>query len=711
MATTGRDWCHFAQEVHRLPHQVYNKGSRAKFVEESKFCFLAIRRGPGARVKYKAEAECETAAERSYFWPRVVMPGLKAGGHVLMDVCSSCPRTSGSCARTSGGDKNTDGGCSQTQTQTQTEREKEEEAFDKMKPKGRFERISTSRAKADCLGYRFSRNVMWGDLWRFPKRVNRPEARPYIAEETRKHLDRLAKKAAQVMGLGDEAAGGGGGRTARGVVESSEKSSDKTTGSAEDKTRTMPKNAQKKLKSKRAQKKAQSKREGKRSGPNRKGGNRKLAKVHRAQKENVHKLLSRKTSEVLDGQKRRECDIFGSSESGDDDAEEEAADLEDGSDGGQQGTTKGGKKVSFGATEFAANVDDAAGATGEHETADDSSQHTAWATKLSHCEKSIRDKGFKSLQKWLRKKGEKLTPLDFVKLWRALFYCLWMSDKKPVQQALSVHIAQLTKSIPVEKLAEWCGAFFEVMQKEWVKLDTWRMNKFLLMVRIQLAEVFQTLQDHEWDTGLIESFNDVLLTVAPLCNESAFSPGFAQQVAACFWEEVMQCFEGQGTNKAKSQSKSGKNDGAATTGENKAKGNEKDRDETLLHLLEPWMQVLADTDFPDNFLKVVVREIFAGKMPGDGVLDEDGEVGGIRKLAADELFEIAKAEDLVAHKREMLMALVKQLQDKELEAAEVTYPEREAKLNPRLEAPRRTLRKGLGVRTRNQRKVRQRDKR
>lgn len=235
MATTGRDWCHFAQEVHRLPHQVYNKGSRAKFVEESKFCFLAIRRGPGARVKYKAEAECETAAERSYFWPRVVMPGLKAGGHVLMDVCSSCPRTSGSCTRTfPGGEKNTSGGCSQTQTQS--EREKEEEAFDKMKPKGRFERISTSRAKADCLGYRFSRNVMWGDLWRFPKRVNRPEARPYIAEETRKHLDRLAKKAAQVMGLGDEAAGGGGGRTASGV-ESLQKSSEKTTGtgSAEDK--------------------------------------------------------------------------------------------------------------------------------------------------------------------------------------------------------------------------------------------------------------------------------------------------------------------------------------------------------------------------------------------------------------------------------------------------------------------------------------------
>jgi len=36
---------------------------------------------------------------------------------------------------------------------------------------------------------------MWGDLWRFPKRVARPEARAYIPEEARAHLDRLAQRA------------------------------------------------------------------------------------------------------------------------------------------------------------------------------------------------------------------------------------------------------------------------------------------------------------------------------------------------------------------------------------------------------------------------------------------------------------------------------------------------------------------------------------
>lgn len=36
---------------------------------------------------------------------------------------------------------------------------------------------------------------MWGDLYRFPKRLARPEARLYVPEKTREHLDRLAKTA------------------------------------------------------------------------------------------------------------------------------------------------------------------------------------------------------------------------------------------------------------------------------------------------------------------------------------------------------------------------------------------------------------------------------------------------------------------------------------------------------------------------------------
>lgn len=146
--------CHFEQRVFRFPHRIYNKGSRAKFWENTKFSFLATRKGPGPRDKYSNEAEAPTPADKSYFWPRIVMPVIKAGQHALIDVCTA-PHD--------------------------------------------FERISTSKSRPHSLGYRFSRKCQRGDLFRFPKRVIRYQARAYIPEETKEALERLAKKARDAL--------------------------------------------------------------------------------------------------------------------------------------------------------------------------------------------------------------------------------------------------------------------------------------------------------------------------------------------------------------------------------------------------------------------------------------------------------------------------------------------------------------------------------
>ncbi|KFG40965.1 mitochondrial small ribosomal subunit rsm22 protein [Toxoplasma gondii p89] len=149
LALTGRDWCHFAQRVRRLPHHLYCKGSRAKNVEEDKFSFLVVRKMEGPRRKYVSEGECASLEEQSHFWPRVVMPVVKAGQHCLLDVCAR-PHT--------------------------------------------FERVAVSKSMPHGAGYKFARKAAWGDLWRFPRRVIRPEARGYTSEEMQQHLLRLAAK-------------------------------------------------------------------------------------------------------------------------------------------------------------------------------------------------------------------------------------------------------------------------------------------------------------------------------------------------------------------------------------------------------------------------------------------------------------------------------------------------------------------------------------
>jgi len=154
MALTGKDWCHFAQRVRRTPHYVYNKGATKNFLEEEKYSYLVIRKKPGPRQLLSSESDATTAHEKSYFWPRIVLPAIRAGKHTLVDVCSGPEK---------------------------------------------FERISISKSRPHSFGYRWSRKAMWGDLWRFPKRVARPEARAYIPEETRKHKDRLAQRAHRTL--------------------------------------------------------------------------------------------------------------------------------------------------------------------------------------------------------------------------------------------------------------------------------------------------------------------------------------------------------------------------------------------------------------------------------------------------------------------------------------------------------------------------------
>ena len=84
------------------------------------------------------------------------MPAIKAGGHTLIDVC----------ARPSN-----------------------------------FERLTVSKAKPHGFGYRFSRKLMWGDLWRYPKRLARREAREsYTPTQVKNHRELLneeAKKATE----------------------------------------------------------------------------------------------------------------------------------------------------------------------------------------------------------------------------------------------------------------------------------------------------------------------------------------------------------------------------------------------------------------------------------------------------------------------------------------------------------------------------------
>ncbi|KAI1075582.1 hypothetical protein F5B20DRAFT_573395 [Whalleya microplaca] len=78
----------------------------------------------------------------------------------------------------------------------------------------------------------------------------------------------------------------------------------------------------------------------------------------------------------------------------------------------------------------------------------------------------------------------RLTPLDHRKLWKGLYYSLWMCDRPLPQQTLCADLAALVHVFGGAAPAlRFLQAFWETMAREWTSIDVLRMEKFLLLVR------------------------------------------------------------------------------------------------------------------------------------------------------------------------------------------------------------------------------------
>ncbi|OWZ21578.1 Ribosomal RNA processing protein 1 [Phytophthora megakarya] len=129
---------------------------------------------------------------------------------------------------------------------------------------------------------------------------------------------------------------------------------------------------------------------------------------------------------------------------------------------------------------------------------------------LAHTEKKYRDRALKKLTVYLTKKQE-WTDLEWDKLWKALFYCMWMSDKRPVQEELSTNLAGLVHRVPTSTGAlEFVHSFFRTMHREWHGLDGLRLDKFYSLVRKFVRETVALLRVQDWDEDLVQEFVTIL---------------------------------------------------------------------------------------------------------------------------------------------------------------------------------------------------------
>lgn len=101
--------------------------------------------------------------------------------------------------------------------------------------------------------------------------------------------------------------------------------------------------------------------------------------------------------------------------------------------------------------------------------------------------------------------------MEMLKLWKALYYCMWLADKEPIQSDLSASLCALSTSFKSDELtANYFRMFFRIMLREWFQLDQHRINKFYSLVRVMLRQMFTFAQSKSWSSVRASMIVDIL---------------------------------------------------------------------------------------------------------------------------------------------------------------------------------------------------------
>ncbi|CAH1396743.1 unnamed protein product [Nezara viridula] len=153
-------------------------------------------------------------------------------------------------------------------------------------------------------------------------------------------------------------------------------------------------------------------------------------------------------------------------------------------------------------------------------------QEIAFAKALASNDKSLRDRALKKLKRWFSMKstqespGIRFTEEGFMRIWKGLFYCVWMSDKPLVQEECVENISNLIHCfMELEDVQKFIRCFFQSISQAWFGLDSHRLDKYLMLVRRFLRQMLEYLYKENWESGKVEAISKDLyksLVLAPI---------------------------------------------------------------------------------------------------------------------------------------------------------------------------------------------------
>ncbi|XP_038657234.1 ribosomal RNA processing protein 1 homolog B-like, partial [Scyliorhinus canicula] len=96
---------------------------------------------------------------------------------------------------------------------------------------------------------------------------------------------------------------------------------------------------------------------------------------------------------------------------------------------------------------------------------------------------------------------------ELLKIWKGIFYCMWMQDKPVLQEELANSISQLIhtfKNLDAKFL--FMETFFQTMNREWNGIDRLRLDKFYMLIRLMLRQFLEVLKSMSWDDSVVSRF-------------------------------------------------------------------------------------------------------------------------------------------------------------------------------------------------------------
>uniref|UniRef100_G3ML24 Uncharacterized protein n=1 Tax=Amblyomma maculatum TaxID=34609 RepID=G3ML24_AMBMU len=178
------------------------------------------------------------------------------------------------------------------------------------------------------------------------------------------------------------------------------------------------------------------------------------------------------------------------------------------------------------------------------------SQEVHFAHHLAANEKTTRDRALRKLARWIRAKSGRqdtvFTEESLMKLWKGLFFCMWMSDKPLIQQELANSIAGLVHCFAHrDQSLLFLDTFFKTMAREWFAIDRFRLEKFMLLVRRCFRQGVLLAYCGGWKDENIIDFCNTLKTTA-LCPKSQEIPlGLRLHVVDVFLQELARAHGGE----------------------------------------------------------------------------------------------------------------------------------------------------------------------